>query len=129
MHIYNCSDRYIDSSSDECILGDSTGPSVEFPSTKKKVKIFKWKKWNGSPLYLVSWLIWHSFVLKQRNLRCAKNCSPGFFMCHFFKHLLHCCYVEQRHFRCTRIGSFCFVTVFMPLQMFCNCFLAVTNFL
>ena len=26
------------------LLGDSTGPSVEFPSTKKKVKIFKWKK-------------------------------------------------------------------------------------
>ena len=80
-----------------------------------------------SPLYMVSCLILPSFFLKQRHIRCAKKCSPGFFMFHFLKHISHSCYVKQRHLRCTRIDSFCFVTVFMPLHTFCNCFLAVTN--
>ena len=94
---------------------------------RKKSKFLSEKNLCGSPLYLYRWLIWHSYCFKQRHIRCAKKCSPGvFFMCHFLKHLLYSCYVKQRHFRCTRIDSFCVVTVSMPLQTFCNCFLAVS---
>ena len=112
------------------------GDPQQFPSTKEKVKIFKWKKLCPSPPVSCK-LTYLTFIfIKTAPYKVRKELFSGcFFMYHFLKHILQSCCIKQRYLRCTRnVFLFCnrclavtnkFVTV---LWLLCNRCVAVTNF-